>query len=468
MSDINQEVISITDEDKQKIEKPLKMLPKDSPLLKELYTTEYYLSRILFYDQELAIEMLKCVSTLKCFHARKWYCHHAQPQETKKVYSTKKNCCTRNTGLKSIKGHTYYQNRQGLYKDIEFVMVEDSNLQSIRLYQMKYEHKYWRLTIVGDHDDYEKYPCCEEQILRYNFSKEEEQLIKANLLKHKGIDHINELIKNGENDFTLKCTMQQLRRHAKLIAKQLLPDDILIQQYTEQYKEFIRYEVIKDQKTQQLSGIGVVNLKYSELFKNDGGSVVFCDFTHIRLQNQNMMALILSSQTVGSKFTYILGAYLFRNKDNVAFAGETDFQTLTATNFFKKYINFSQTRLALTDAGQSVAKINKLLNQHTVGGLCAWHWWQNFKQNYGSETNSVRFLFFSLMRSPTQADFIYREQQLKDKLTKIKQFNRDKWNHLVENYDRLLLLHIYMNIYMNLYMNLYINALGEIFLHIIC
>ncbi|CAL6013610.1 Hypothetical_protein [Hexamita inflata] len=409
--------------------------PKLSPQLKELYKTENILNQILFYDLEQAIEMIKTVSTLKCSHARKIYCHHAG-RATKKMYSTKKNNCTRNAGFKQLTGSTYYKNRNTKYESYLYVMLDNSDLMSIRNYHLDKDHTYFKLFLVGDHDNQIQYPCCQEQTLKYNFSPEEDELIKANLLEHQGVNFINLLLKRGQKNMILKCTYQQLRRHAVLMAKILLPDDVLIAKHVEEFPN-LKYEIVKDQKTLQLSGLGVVNQKYIDIFQNDGGSVIFCDFTHIRLQNQNMMVLIISSQTVGSKFTYILGAYLFRNKENKSFQGETDLQVEQSFKFFKKHIDFSKTRLCLSDFGGAVAKVHQQLNKHTIGGLCAWHWWQNFKQSYGSESNSVRFLFFSLMRSPTEADFQFRENQLKDKLKSIqlKVFNLSVEYSFIEDSD---------------------------------
>ncbi|CAL6047327.1 Conserved_hypothetical protein [Hexamita inflata] len=414
---------------------------RTDPMLNELYLTEEYLEKILFYDFDTCLELLKAVSNMLVFHNHHYYCHHAQPVETQNINSTKKNKCMRHASITSLNGSTIYQKKSN-YTHLIFIMLNDDNLYVLdktNKKQLDQSHTHFVINFYSEHDGNVKYPCCEQQQLKYKFSPEEEAIIKQNLLEFQGTHKIQDLLESIEHRKVIKCTLQQLRRHAAILAKILLPDHIMISKHVEEFN--LKYEIVINEKTQELTSFGVVNPKYVKLFEKDGASVVFNDFTHIRLQNQNMMVLLCCSQTIGSKFTYILGAYLFRNKDNQNFCGETDIMVETAYSFFKKHISFKTVRLSLTDAGPSIMKVNQQMTQHAVGALCSWHWYQNFKQCYGDQSNNVRYLFFSLMKASTQADLMYRENKLKTKLQSINQFNREKWNHLLNNYDKLILFY---------------------------
>ncbi|CAL5981937.1 Hypothetical_protein [Hexamita inflata] len=105
------------------------------------------------------------------------------------------------------------------------------------------------------------------------------------------------------------CTYQQFSRHAVYMANLHLPDDSLMQAHANQHQ--LIYEVKTDPKTLQLQEFGVINPKYVELFNMEPGQI-FMDYTFVRIFNQNYQINVLTMQ-LSSKFTAVLGAYVFRN-----------------------------------------------------------------------------------------------------------------------------------------------------------
>ncbi|CAL6087332.1 Hypothetical_protein [Hexamita inflata] len=127
----------------------------------ELYIAEKFLEQILFSDKDQAIQIAKYYSTLKHYHARKYYCHHAQTQTTYQLYLSKKNNCTRNTGFNRLLGLTYCKNKRTKYYGYQYIMLENSNLMPIGNYQIDKKLTYWRLTLKGEqlYDNQMKCPC---------------------------------------------------------------------------------------------------------------------------------------------------------------------------------------------------------------------------------------------------------------------------------------------------------------------
>ncbi|CAL6030034.1 Hypothetical_protein [Hexamita inflata] len=278
---------------------------------------------------------------------------------------------------------------------------------------------------MGKHDSSPQYPCQEAEVLRYKFSVAEEKLIYENIKQHQGLEGINLLFETNQN--VIQCTFAQLLRRSNKILNDFWPDDVLISKLVE--KEHLIYQSHKDSKTGQLESFGVANPLFVQLFEKEGQyHQVFLDYTHTRYLNNNAQVCCITAQTQ-SGYTYLLSAYLFKDPQNNAFSGESLEKLETSVKFFHNAIpSLKHCRNVITDQAKAFNHAAALISPHCHSSLCGWHVWQLFKSDFGEKTNQIRYLFFNLLKSPTQADQDYRLRMLKEAIVEVNgKVNQKKW-----------------------------------------
>ncbi|CAL6016627.1 Hypothetical_protein [Hexamita inflata] len=207
-------------------------------------------------------------------------------------------------------------------------------------------------------------------------------------------------------------------------------------------KEHLIYQSHKDSKTGQLESFGVANPLFVQLFEKEGQyHQVFLDYTHTRYLNNNAQVCCITAQTQ-SGYTYLLSAYLFKDPQNNAFSGESLEKLETSVKFFHNAIpSLKHCRNVITDQAKAFNHAAALISPHCHSSLCGWHVWQLFKSDFGEKTNQIRYLFFNLLKSPTQADQDYRLRMLKEAIVEVNgKVNQKKWDNLISILDRLTIL----------------------------
>ncbi|CAL6045955.1 Hypothetical_protein [Hexamita inflata] len=199
-------------------------------ILAYLLKSEKTIESIAFYNEEIAIRMLKQVTTIVISHAHFYYCHfscvHGDTQgQTKNHY---KNKCKRHVGFDSLSGAGYFDHR-GRYSRIQYVLGQDEKLSSPPQMFIDRDHSYRIIRFYGEHDQGEYY-CKEVQNLRHKFTAEEDRIILANVMKYSCLEGIELLFKDPEVQKQLTCTYCQLCRRAAYFAQRYISDDLLIAQ----------------------------------------------------------------------------------------------------------------------------------------------------------------------------------------------------------------------------------------------
>ncbi|CAL6059392.1 Conserved_hypothetical protein [Hexamita inflata] len=182
-------------------------------ILQQMDAYEEIIKQFLFYDEELALQTLFSITTIKISHAGQFWCHHHKtyigdpknPKAPLEQYDVKKNNCSRHVGIDHVKGNTYYKNKKD-YRHILYIMNADSKIFPVD--QFDKSHTYYCIKFYGKHDSDINYPCQEAEVIRYKFSAQEEKLIHDNIKLNQGLEGINKLFEQNQEIF--KCTFAQL------------------------------------------------------------------------------------------------------------------------------------------------------------------------------------------------------------------------------------------------------------------
>ncbi|CAL6075665.1 Hypothetical_protein [Hexamita inflata] len=177
--------------------------------LEQLLAHEETIQKIFFYNKELALKTLFFVTTIKITHAHAYWCNHHKTyittsqkvQDTSEQYERTKNNCTRRAGIERVKGTTYYKHKND-YKNILFVMNEDSKIFPLCEYDK--QHTYCYIRISGNHDSNSNNPCLVRDFNEYFSSVEgksnEENIINIQETNCSGQDlNISQLIQSNGN-----------------------------------------------------------------------------------------------------------------------------------------------------------------------------------------------------------------------------------------------------------------------------
>ncbi|CAL6052125.1 Hypothetical_protein [Hexamita inflata] len=200
--------------------------------LKQMYSAEEFLQKILFYDFEQCKQLLKTATTLTKFHASQYYCHYAQTNKSKnmsKKNTTTKNNCTRRGSVVVIRGSTIYS-RKLQYQRFTYVTMQDSNLYALdkNRQELDKNHTYWQINFRGQHDGGD-FPCCEQQSKHLQFCEKDLELIQQNLNENQGMDKIRLLLKQNQ----VSCSYEQLYRRAHQVKQQGFKNNQLLVTFAE-------------------------------------------------------------------------------------------------------------------------------------------------------------------------------------------------------------------------------------------
>ncbi|CAL6114964.1 Hypothetical_protein [Hexamita inflata] len=130
----------------------------------QLQAHEETIQKIFFYNEELALKTLFFVTTIQITHSKQYWCNHHKTyittsqkvKDSSEKYQCAKNDCTRRAGIDHVKGTTYYKNKYE-YKNILYVMNEESTIFPICEYDK--QHTYYYIRILGSHDINSNNPC---------------------------------------------------------------------------------------------------------------------------------------------------------------------------------------------------------------------------------------------------------------------------------------------------------------------
>ncbi|CAL6115740.1 Hypothetical_protein [Hexamita inflata] len=166
--------------------------------LTEMYANENDLGKILFNDWQQAFDTCKAVSTLKNVESTNLlYCHHFSKWKNPRKISSHKNTCKRHAGIHQITGKTmlsYKRIAPDKYNHFKFIMLPD--LSFVDIEQIDVNHMYYKLVITGEHDKDPVKHCQIQHILKYKFSKEEDELILNQFQSVKAFKRLIYYLKN--------------------------------------------------------------------------------------------------------------------------------------------------------------------------------------------------------------------------------------------------------------------------------
>ncbi|CAL6042899.1 Hypothetical_protein [Hexamita inflata] len=165
-------------------------------VLEYLDKCENTLKSIAFQNQELAIRMLKSVSTIVNKHGHFIYCHFSCVHgNTKCLINNKtsnynKNYCKRRVGYDSLSGDGYYS-KKGRYNHIKYVYGLDDQLVGPATMFINKGYSYRVIKFYGEHDKGEFY-CKETKNVqrKVKYTAEQERIILEKVQKHNLFDQI--------------------------------------------------------------------------------------------------------------------------------------------------------------------------------------------------------------------------------------------------------------------------------------